>query len=139
MRTFADRLRKKGYEEGKRQGYAMGMAEGLVEVMAETLADGISKALEDVLTEHFLHCIERGRAGGMKEILRGVVERRFGEEVADKFEKLVDPVDAAETLEKLVESIVLSKTDEGLLESVRKDLEKMAPADTSDGASERPN
>ena len=117
----------------------MGMAQGLVEVMAETLADGISKALEEVLTEHFLHCIDKGRAGGMKEILKGVVEWRYGEEVADKFEKLVDPVHSAETLEKLVESIVLSKRDEGLLESVQRHLEKMAPADTSEVASERPN
>lgn len=139
MRTFADRLRKKGYEEGRRQGYALGMAQGLVEVMAETLADGISKALEEVLTEHFLHCIEKGRAGGMKEILRGVVERRFGEEVADNFEELVDPVHSAETLEKLVESIVLSKRDEGMLKSVQKQLEGAAPAETSDVASERPN
>lgn len=139
MPTWAQAFRKRNFEKGKRQGYAMGMAQGMAEAMTKTLAEGLSKAMEEVLTEHFLHCIKKGRIDGMKQVLSTYVVRRFGEEVAEEFEKLIDTAHSADTVEKLVDPTLWCERDEDLLEKTREVLAEMPPLEDPDVASQKPN
>ena len=120
-KTWADIVRAKGYETGKREGYSIGLAEGLIESMAEGLAKSLTLVLQELIAESLLHCLEKGRSEGFRQALAEFVRFRFGSEIEEKFRDLTRGVESVDDLEK----IAWASDDENLLESVSKILEEL--------------
>ena len=124
-KTWADIVRAKGYETGKREGYSIGLAEGLIESMAEGLAKSLTIVLQELIAESLLHCLEKGRSEGFRQALAEFVRFRFGSEIEEKFRDLTRGVESVDDLEKTVRQIAWASDDEKLLESVSKVLEEL--------------
>ena len=117
-RTWLDRAYEKSYEKGRRQGYAGGLAEGLIESLSDGIAKSLMAVLHEVLAESLLHCLERGRAEGFRQALRGVASYRFGDDAEDKFKQLTESIDSAETLERMVGAAMWSKNGDDLISRI---------------------
>ncbi len=126
--SFKSIAYRRAYEQGKRQGFAKGLAESLIETLAGSLAESLGGVLEHVLAEEFLHCLERGRAHGMRSTLSEMVLLNFGEGVSEEFLKIIEPIDSPTVLRELVKTVVWTKEDETLLKRVRAKAAEAAEA-----------
>ena len=124
VRTFLERAHEKGYEEGRRKGYAAGLAEGLVESLSDGIAKSLMTVLHEVMAESLLHCLEKGRAEGFRQALRGVARQRFGDDAEDKFKQLTESIDSAETLERMVGAAMWSKNEGDLISRITSVIEE---------------
>lgn len=123
-RTWAERARQKGFEQGRRQGYAGGLAEGLLESLSDGLAKALMEVLHEVIAESLLHCLEKGRAEGFRQVLGGLARYRFGDDAEDKFKELTDSIDSADTLEKMMEPTMWSEDEEDLISRIAGVIER---------------
>ena len=94
------------------------MAEGLTESLLDGIARSLMAVLHEVMAESLLHCLEKGRAEGFRQALRGVARERFGDDAEDKFKQLTESIDSAETLEGMVGAAMWSKNEDDLISQI---------------------
>lgn len=110
--TWAERVYREGYAQGERLGYSSGLAEGMIESISEGLAKRLGEVLQEVMAESLLHCLEKGRAAGLRQALLEVTRLRFGEESEEAFHELTESIESPNALEKMLESAMWSKDAE---------------------------
>lgn len=122
-RTWAAIAFEKAYERGKRQGYASGMAEGMIESLSDAIAKRLSEVLQEIVAENLLHCLEKGRAEGLRQALATITRLRFGDDSEAKFKDLTTEIESAETLEAMFRSAIWSKTEEDWIVYATREIE----------------
>ena len=122
-RTWAEVAYEKAYERGRRQGYASGLAEGMIESLSDGIAKRLSEILQEIMAENLLHCLEKGRAEGLRQALAAITGLRFGDDSEAKFKDLTAEIKSAETLEGMFRSAIWSKTEEDWIVSATRKIE----------------